>query len=82
MVRKDIPSTQYSSSSTPLLTLLRFSTYPMLAYLSRFIPSTERLYTHLHLHLGSGDENSSCGDELSSSDDELSFISDESSLVY
>ena len=39
-------------------------------------------YTNLHLHLGSGDENSSCGDELSSSDDELSFISDESSLVY
>ena len=39
-------------------------------------------YTHLHLHLGCGDELSSGGDELSSGGDELSSISDESSLVY
>ena len=42
-------STRYSSGSTPLLTLFRLSTCPMLAHLSRFVPSSRRVSIEISL---------------------------------
>ena len=44
MIRMNIQSTQYSSGFAPLLTLFMVLTCPIQAYLSRFIPSSWRLY--------------------------------------
>ena len=44
----NISSTQYLIDSTSLLTLCRLLTCPILAYLSRFIPSSKSFHSGMH----------------------------------